>query len=154
MDSVTISDNDFKTIHNALCDLRWIVEAMDQTVIKTERFENIVKRFEQGLKSAYEQENSDWDRKYEYYGRFRKDNRLNAIWSVFNLPEHGFLKDHPWQGAKTLEYKGAIVTIPGTTWADLYQAADIVIQESGDDHHIFIEGFYPKGDELRLTTGS
>jgi hypothetical protein len=157
MESVTISDSDFKTIHNALCDLRWAVDAMDHSIIKTERFENIVAQFEQGLKGAYAQDNDAFDRKHDYYYMFQQDNGLKAIWSIFSLPEHGFLRDHPWQGAKVLVYKGATAQILGQTWGDLYRAADQVIERSGDQHHIFIEAFGKYATDnsmLTLTTGS
>jgi hypothetical protein len=40
------------------------------------------------------------------------------------------------------------------TWLDLYKIADDLIEQSGDNHHIFIEGFdYDNGD-LYLITGS
>lgn len=157
MESVTISDNDFKTIHNALCDLRWAVDAMDRNIFKTERFENIVAQFEKGLMAAYAQDNDAFDRKHDYYGRFRETNGLKTIWSVYSLHEHGFLDNHPWKGARVLVYKGATAQILGQTWGDLYRAADEVIERSGDTHHIFIEGFGKYATDnsmLTLTTGS
>ncbi len=157
MESVTISGSDFKTIHNTLCDLRSLVHRMDESVIKVERFEEIVAQFERGLKGAYAQDNDAFDRKHDYYGRFREDNGLNTIWSVYSLQEHGFLENHPWQGAKILVYKSSTAQILGQTWGDLYRAADEVIERSGDQHHIFIEGFgvYSTDNSmLELTTGS
>jgi hypothetical protein len=155
MESVTISDNDFKIIHNALCELRSISDyCSDRTAAQ---INPIIERFEQGLKAAYAQDNDAFDRKHDYYYIFQQDNGLKAIWSIFSLPEHGFLRDHPWQGAKVLVYKGATAQILGQTWGDLYRAADEVIERSGDQHHIFIEGFRPVANQphqLRLTTGS
>jgi len=159
MESVTLSGNDFKTVHNTLCDLRTIVQRMDQSIIKVGEFERIIQQFEQGLKAAYDQDSTAFDRKHDYYGRFREDNGLTTIWSVYELEEHGFLEDHPWQGAKSLCYHDRTTApILGPTWGDLYRAADEVIRRSGDSHHIFIEGFYRwgKSDDsiLGLTTGS
>ena len=43
----------------------------------------------------------------------------------------------------------------GATWGDIYRAADWAIRNSGDSHHIFIEGFELRnGNELHLVTGS
>jgi hypothetical protein len=49
------------------------------------------------------------------------------------------------------------VAINGTTWASLYIAADTLIRESGDNHHIFIEAFKQSSispEILFVTTGS
>jgi len=154
MERVSLSGQDFKTIHNTLCDLRNIVQRMEQSMIKTEEFERIIESFEQGLSDAYAQDNSQFDRKHDYYMEFQRENGLSAIWSVYELPEHGFLQDHPYRGAMTLSYQGYAAPILGQTWGDLYRAADDVIRRSGDGHHIFIEGFMFAGDELGLTTGS
>jgi hypothetical protein len=94
----------------------------------------------------------------DYYRQFQQENGLAAIWSIYELEEHGFLRDHPWQGAQQIFYHETSAPIKGTTWADLYRAADLAIERSGDQHHIFIEGFgaYTAGDNsvLWLTTGS
>ena len=158
MERVTLSGQDFKTIHNTLCDLRNIVQRMERSMIKTDEFERIIESFEQGLSDAYAQDNSQFDRKHDYYMEFQRENSLSAIWSVYELEEHGFLLDHPWQGAQQIFYHETSAPIKGPTWADLYRAADLAIQRSGDSHHCFIEGFYTyaEGDNsvLGLTTGS
>ena len=158
METVTLRSEDFKIIHNTLCDLRSVVQRMERSMIKTDEFERIVENFEQGLKDAYEQDSNAFDRKHDYYSRFREENGLTTIWSVYELEEHGFLLDHHWAGAQTLGYYGSTAPILGATWGDLYRAANEVIQRSGDGHHIFIEGFYQAvtGDNtvLKLITGS
>ena len=126
-------------------------------MIKVDEFDRIIEGFQMGLKDAYEQDSSSFDRKMDYYSQFRDENGLNAIWSIYELEEHGFLFNHPWEGAKVLVYKNTTAKIQGPTWADLYRAADVVIERSGDDHHVFIEGFAPYGTDnsmLELTTGS
>ena len=158
METVTLRGEDFKIIHNTLCDLRNLVQRMEQSMIKTAEFDRIIEGFQMGLQNAYDQDNSSFDSKMDYYTRFRVENGLSAIWSIYDLEEHGFLQDHPWQGAQQIFYHETSAAIKGTTWADLYRAAELAIQRSGDSHHIFIEGFepYTAGDNsvLWLTTGS
>lgn len=157
METVTLRGEDFKIIHNTLCDLRGLVQRMETSMIKTQEFDRIIEGFQMGLKGAYAQDNDQFDRKMAYYGEFQQDNGLRAIWSIFELEEHGFLFNHPWDGASVLVYGRNTVKIQGPTWADLYRAADQAIEESGDDHHCFIEGFgkYATDDSmLELTTGS
>lgn len=158
METVTLRGEDFKTIHNTLCDLRSLVQRMERSLIKVEEFDRIIEGFQMGLKDAYEQDNSSFDRKYDYYNRFREDNGLMTVWSIFTLEEHGFIFDHPWPGAQVLVYHDRTTApIDGPTWGDLYRAANEVIRRSGDQHHIFIEGFAPYGRDnsmLTLSTGS
>ncbi len=154
METVTLRGEDFKIIHNTLCDLRNLVGRMEQSMIKTAEFDRIIEGFQMGLKDAYEQDNSTFDSKMAYYGDFQRQNGLAAIWSVYELPIHGFLFDHPFPSDAFVVYKDQHCAIYGQTWADVYRAADQCIRNSGDLHHIFIENFELWGKEVRLTTGS
>ena len=157
METVTLRGEDFKTLHNTLCDLRQLVQRMEQSMIKTNEFDRIIEGFQMGLKDAYDQDGSAFERKMEYYSQFREDNGLEAIWSIYELEEHGFLLNHPWEGARFVVYQRETAPIQGPTWGDLYRAADLVIKRSGDDHHCFIEGYGKYATDnsmLELTTGS
>lgn len=154
MESVTLKGEDFKIIHNTLCDLRNLVQRMEQSMIKTQEFDRIIEGFQMGLRDAYAQDNSAFDSKMDYYRQFQQENGLSAIWSCYELPIHGFLSDHPYEAALAVVYQGCHELIKGATWGDVYRAADGAIFQSGDQHHIFIEGFELVGDELRLSTGS
>jgi hypothetical protein len=154
MESVTLSGRDFTTIHNTLCDLRGVVQKMTHSMVKVEEVQRIVEQFESGLRDAYAQDNSAFDSKMDYYRQFQHNNGLDAIWSVYDLPAHGFLSDHPFSSDAFVVYQGQHVPVMGPTWGDVYRAADRAIELSGDGHHIFIEHFEQVGNELRLTTGS
>jgi hypothetical protein len=154
METVTLRGEDFKIIHNTLCDLRNLVSRMEQSMIKTAEFDRIIEGFQMGLKDAYEQDTSTFDSKMDYYGDFQRENGLAAIWSVYELPIHGFLFDHPFPSDAFVVYKDQHCAIYGQTWADVYRAADQCIRNSGDLHHCFIENFELWGKEVRLTTGS
>jgi hypothetical protein len=97
----------------------------------------------------------------DYYSSFQSDNGLRSIWSIYELPVHGFLNEHPYPSDAFVVYTQhwghgrKHYPVQGGAWADLYRAADAAIRDSGDDHHIFIERFTLKnGNELHLTTGS
>jgi len=165
MQTVTLKAEDFRTVHNTLCELR-NVEMQLNTVINesmAQRLHAVIKGFELGLKNAYEQDNAQFESKMDYYHQFQLDNKLKTVWSIYELPIHGFLKDHPYAAARSICYRDhwgeepVYETIEGPTWADLYRAADRCIRRSGDDHHIFIEAFHTVAEmphQLRLTTGS
>ena len=158
MQTVTLQAEDFKTIHNTLCDLRSLAHRMEQSMIKVEEVERIIEGLEMGLKNAYEQDEDAFDRKMDYYRKYQENCGFGSIWSIYEVSDDsGFFDLHPWQGASILVYHNITVKIMGPTWGDLYRAADQAIEESGDDHHIFIEGFCKYATDnsmLEMTTGS
>ena len=54
--NVTLTAEEFKNLHNALCDLRGVVEDMTQSMIKIDRVQSVIGQFEQALQSAYRQD--------------------------------------------------------------------------------------------------
>jgi len=146
METVTLKGEDFKVLHNTLWELGNIDDDRVQALV--ERIRTVA------LKDAYEQDTASFDSKMDYYGEFQRQNGLAAIWSVYDLPPHGFLSDHPFPSDAFVVYQGHHVPVYGQTWGDVYRAADRAIELSGDGHHIFIEHFEQVGNELRLTTGS
>ena len=141
--SVTLTAEEFSRIHNALC------------FAPNKGLEATVDAIREALAGAYRQEEQDFDRKMDYYGRFKDEHKLEAIWSMYEIEEHGFLKDHPYSSDAFVVYQGGHVPVFGNTWGDIYRAADWAIRNSGDAHHIFIEAFELRnGNELHLVTGS
>lgn len=163
METVTLHAEDFRTVHNTLCELRSLQERITGVVSNdiADRLHRVVKGFEQGLANAYEQDSSAFDSKMDYFSEFKAENGLSSIWSMFELPVHCFLQNHPYPSDAFVIYtqhwgKGRKhYPVLGPTWGDVYRAADLAICESGDSHHIFIEGFELKnGNELHMFTGS
>jgi hypothetical protein len=141
--AVTLTADEFKTIHNALC------------FAQSKSIEETVDIIREALQGAYAQDNAAFDRKNSYFRRFQAEHKLETIWSMYELDEHGFLQDHPYPADAFVCYQGGHVPVFGSTWGDIYRAADWAIRNSGDDHHIFIEAFKLKnGNELHLITGS
>ena len=141
--SVTLTADEFREIHNALC------------FASSKGLEATVDAIRGALAGAYAQENQDFESKHDYYDRFKTDNKLEAIWSMYDTPIHGFLADHPYPSDAFVCYQGGHVPVFGSTWGDVYRAADWAIRNSGDSHHIFIEAFELRnGNELHLVTGS
>ena len=100
------------------------------------------------------------DEKFDYYNQVREDLDLLAVWSIYevdNLSER-----HPFEGAKKVIYRAYgsgdhEVAIVGSTWASLYVAANQLIRDSGDGHHIYIEDFKQSSIDpeiLFVSTGS
>ena len=158
--SPTLSSDEFKTIHNGLCQLESVVGRLED-VLKPELYAQLVKsatEIREGLAGAYKQDRQSFSAKLDHYSKIAEDLGLSAVWSIYEAEN---LNDrHPFEGAKTVVYtehwgkKPVSVPINGLTWAALYVAANAAIRDSGDDHHVFIEHFTQNGDELILSTGS
>lgn len=154
---VTLTAEEFKVLHNSLCDLNRFCQfkEIDEIVDRIRRV---------ALKSAYEQDNRSFEAKHDYYNEYRQLYKLRAIWSIYELdPAKGFDSVDPYTGAEYIVYDNhwgdseVVRKIEGPTWGDLYRAADAAITASGDEHHVFIESFTPingRPGHLRLTTGS
>jgi hypothetical protein len=158
METVTLQGKDFSTVHNAVCDLRSLVERMTHSMIKIDDVQRIIEQFEIGLKDAYAQDNAAFTDKMDHYSEVQQQEGLRSIWSIYSVDELG--DQHPYRDAEQVVYrdhwgnKTVCEAIPGGTWIDLYIAADRCIRASGDDHHVFIENFRVEGRDLVLSTGS
>ena len=152
---VTIKASDFNKIRNAL----WQLQYNEGNVVEQ------VELIREALKDAYEQEEADFERKSNHYNQVSEELGLSAIWSIYEVDN---LSDtHTYEGVETVTYKDhwgetedgedvgpVVVKINGSTWASLYVAANAAIRDSGDTHHVFIEGFEQIGNTLVLATGS
>lgn len=161
--SVTLTANDFKTLHNTLCDLRSVQERLTGVINNelADRLHAVIKGFERGFAGAYAQEREDFDRKTDLFDEAKAECRFTSIWSIYEIED--LYAQHPYTGAKSLLYKDhwgdkpVSVPLVGNRWIDLWIASDHLIKESGDEHHIFIECFRPLQNDntvLILQTGS
>lgn len=159
--SPTLTAEEFKTVHNTLCDLRTIVQRMTHSNVKVEDVQAIVENFEAGLAGAYAQDEEAFESKADHYERIKDELGLTTVWSIYEV--NNLLDRHPFEGADRVVYKDhwgnkpVSCSINGLTWAALYVAGNACIRDSGDGHHIFIEQFTPSKDDPRtliLQTGS
>lgn len=102
----------------------------------------------------------DFDTKFGYFDQKRNELGLSAVWSIYEVDNLN--EAHPFVGATKVIYRAYgsgnhEVAIEGDTWESLYIAADTLIHESGDNHHIFIEAFKQSSissEILFVSTGS
>jgi len=158
----TLTADEFKTIHNALCELDYVKRRLED-ILSKDLYIKLVKAsndIRKGLEGAYEQDSKAFDTKMDYYDSVRKELGLSATWSMYEVDN---LSDrHPFEGVTKVVYRAYgsgdhEVAINGATWAALYVAANALIRDSGDDHHSFIEGFTQSSIDptiLFLSTGS
>lgn len=83
----------------------------------------------------------------------------NSTWSIWEVTDFTAVA---FPGKRKMTYavnwgnKDIELDLPeNPTWLDMWKAADRIIKDSGDQHHVFIEGFTEKdGGVLDLDTGS
>ncbi len=160
----TITAEEFKTIHNSLCDLDSVCRQLEG-VLNPELYGKLVRaagNIRSGLKGAYEQDRQDGDFKFNHYRDVQKQLGLeNSVWSIYEVKN---LADrHPFEGVDRVIYrdhwgkKPVSCSVNGLTWAALWIAANACVRDSGDEHHVFIESFQPDAEDPRtlvMTTGS
>jgi hypothetical protein len=146
---VTLKAQDFKTIHNTLWELQY------GNAINVDA---AVEKIRAALADCYRQDDEVFQARSDHYSDVRASLGLDAIWSMYEVEDLG--ERHAFAGVTTMTYKdnwgGDAFSVPinGFTWAALYVAANAAIRDSGDEHHVFIEGFTKVGNTLLLITGS
>ena len=153
----TLTAEEFRTIHNALCEIRSVQGLIGYMVREeiTTRLDNAIGEMEKGLANAYRQDDEVFENRHEYYTNVQTECKLKSVWSIFEVAD--LYTAHPYTGATKIKYGDQYMHIPGVQWIDLYITADVAIEASGDQHHIFIEAFTPIAKEpgvLRLSCGS
>ena len=96
----------------------------------------------------------------DYFSTYGKGFGAKTVWSIYDEGIQ-FGNDHPFGDDVVIRHKCDVfgpydVTVPveGKRWGDVWAAADKADVMSCDLHHIYIEGFEIKGNELTLVTGS
>lgn len=161
--SPTLTAEEFKQIHNAVCDLDSICAQLED-ILKPELYAKLAKarnKIRDGLAGAYEQDHGAFSRKSKHYDDVANTLGLRSNWSLYEVDD--LSERHPFEGADRVVYKDhwgtklISVSLHGLTWVALWVAADACIRDSGDNHHVFIEDFRPSEEDPRtliLTTGS
>lgn len=143
--SPTLTADEFKAIHNALCSAR------------VDNVANTVEIIRKALARAYEEENRVFDGKMDHFSLVQESEGFLSVWSDYDVTD--MYSAHPYPEGSVIVYENydSVVRSPveGPAWLDVYRAADKAVRESGDRHHIFIERFrLENGNELHMWTGS
>lgn len=159
--SPTITAEEFRTVHNALCELRSVYHSLHSVVREpiTDKMNAAIHKIEEGLKGAYEQDNAAFERKHAYYRQVQKEKQFLSTWSMYEVDD--LHAPHPFPADSFVIYRDHWGTgrkhypVLGSQWVDVWAAADLAIRESGDEHHVFIENFILEdGNGLLMSTGS
>lgn len=85
--------------------------------------------------------------------KIQDEHGFSTIWSISEIDD----MNASFGYVESVEYLGYIEIIgKDVTWLELWATAERLIKQSGDSHHIFIENFAKKPNEIshHLITGS
>jgi hypothetical protein len=156
MTSPTLTPQEFSDLHNALCEISSIQRTLSEFVNEktSARFSRAVEKAYAAISRAHREEDALQDSRSASAMRIAEANGFKSIWSMFEVSDFSAVR---FPRAKFVEYCGKRRAIEGEgNWVDVWRAADALMEESGDTHHVFIESFHPIEDEtvLQLGTGS
>lgn len=87
-----------------------------------------------------DQHDDSFETRYEKLKEIKTESGFITVWSMYEIEDLDEL--HFFTGTKELCIDEIVVDIKGDTWYDLWVATDEAVEQSGDLHHIFIEGFH------------
>lgn len=160
MPDVVLTDKEFIQAWNAELALRHEIDQMEEMLARPiiERLRKAQNQMRNALARAMKARDDEQDNRRKHYESMQKILKVGSIWSMYEV---AYLEDKLPYNATDLEYQGLSKDISHCkTWLDLWEVADELMTESGDDHHIFIEGFHEvdsgtgTGKVLELQTGS
>ena len=159
-ETFSITSDQISKLHNAYWLLNTEIEELD-SLLRSDKITTLRKAASM-IKEAYiplmEEKDKEWDRRNSYYDDIKQANKFKSVWSIYEV--FSFQANSGIEGT-LLKY--GKVNIPMKkdamtmciTWMDMWKFAEQAIRESGDDHHMFIERFYDRGDGvIELITGS
>lgn len=138
----------------------------DVTVLTYADLEDLVERLERVVQPLDDLDNRRMEELIDYYCIFQDSRGFASTWSMWEDPTGKEARvwmcgPHPYAEGSVIEYDASMgngqphrVNIEGNRWIDVWVACEKLIVMSGDDHHLFIEGFREKDGVLILRTGS
>lgn len=156
----TLTREEFRELHKGLCSLRHIPEQLADILHPdlVARCSRAIAQIDKGLERAYAEEETAGEALRNYFDALRTKHGLRSIWSEYDIGPGG-IEQVAYPGNWTLLYdashpaeRGIVLQDP--TWLDLWKASEKLIAESGDWHHMFIEGFVRRDQVLVLSLGS
>jgi len=143
--SPTLTADEFKAIHNALC------------LARADNVEETVSTIREALSRVYEEEELVFNSQMDHFSAAQKSEGFISVWSEYDVTDIRSAHPYPADAVVVYDTYESVIRVPveGPTWLDVWRASEKAILKGGDRHHIFIEKFDVKNrNELHLWTGS
>jgi len=105
------------------------------------------------FKEHQEKEDKKYVDKSKMFDKIRDDNSFSSIWSIYKVDDINSIFGY----VQEVEYLTCVeIVAKEVTWLELWAIAERLMKQSGDSHHVFIEGFAKKPNDIshHLITGS
>lgn len=153
---LNLTPDGFKQLHNGLAILRSLARNLEPMLNSElcKQFDSAFTTIDTTLAEAYALDFQISTSKMQYYGEVRSLQKFISEWSNNVVEVNGF--DQPFAaGIVQVKYASEdAIILEDPSWLDMWKAADTLIRQSGDMHHIFVENFVLDGDTYQLKTGS
>lgn len=154
-----LSREDYKKLDSAVVDLYSLQDRLDEVVHPDllDKLEESIEKIRAVLKPIHQIEDFEDEKRYKIWEEFENnfsENTFSTFWCLKEKNPNDFavfddLKDFPLAQGTTedntkfvIEYQGINeILVPGFTWGELRYICNSLIEKSGDEHHVFIEGF-------------
>lgn len=148
-----ITQEQLSGLHNSRVWLLYAIESLEE-VINADYLKKLRKAHDElyrSYKPIMQQYDDLMDEKRKRNERLGEGLDLISVWSMYEIE----LVDKFNLPASVLSYNNNDLPIPeNAAWMDIWILADNLIKQSGDLHHIFIEGVYVKDGKAYLNLGS
>jgi hypothetical protein len=156
MRETSLTDDEFKKIHNAFCAFAGVKQRLEGVV-----HPDIIKQLSDacdellaGIQRPLDVMDAEDDENAARARAYGKAIKVKSVWSM-DVPAS--FDDIAFRGVSRLHYRNQTISLPtDVSWKILWIASDLLIFEGEPTDHIFIEGFDLSldGTYLTLRTGS
>ena len=143
---IQLTRDEWARVHNALCQAESMCRNVFDVLKNGPELREALDGIRRSLEPAYRQDSEQFDRQFDLYRHVQDTHGFASIWSMYGVTD--FDAPHPFRSDVFVKYRDhwgdtedRHYPVQGTTWLDIWHAADLAIQASGDGHHAFIEGF-------------
>lgn len=164
-----LSPEGFRNVHNALCELNQIhrkLKPLGSSI--ADDLERAIQAIRTEFDEAYAEDSLVFDTRSRQFMDWGHDNNIQtSVWSLYEVEdldqESPLLASGKYQKLVYRSHWGdrmitTALTPDHKTWGHLWILSEILIDKSGDRHHIFVESFHEEEVDgeivLALSTGS
>lgn len=152
----TINHTEFEKIHNAIGDLRHSIYNLEETLHPDllAKLNKSLGLLSTGFAGVRAQESEASKNRHDHYENVRISQGFRSIWSEYSVnnlnDKHTLGKNARIHYRDHWGERDFTLLVGGDTWLAVYSVAEELINDSGDQHHIFIEDFLQSKDDPEL----
>jgi len=138
-----LTPENYKSLNNLASDMHGVTQSLESVVNPEilQLLNQVKEKIQTAFKDLWDSEENKFEREFEAFDKISQDNNFMSIWSVSEIKSKAINSPVDTQGTAVIYKKCKAELPPNPTWLDMWSAADKVIRQSQDTHHVFVEGF-------------